>query len=158
MLDLSLSIPAQSMSFVLIPSWHSLVIHNDIADTHKTNTYLNNILVICQDIYNCFWTLTKLSCSLESSFHTIRSFSTHIVFLFKAFQKKFMSSYPFGYCLAHIQALSPLPNFLPNLAPPPIFLSDCVAIIHHLDCFQNHFYSITQEKNHSSLGIIPKST
>ena len=49
MLDLSLSIPAQSMSFVLIPSWHSLVIHNDIADTHKTNTYLNNILVIEQD-------------------------------------------------------------------------------------------------------------
>ena len=49
MLDLSLSIPAQSMSFVLIPSWHKLVIHNDIADTHKTNTYLNNILVIEQD-------------------------------------------------------------------------------------------------------------
>ena len=72
-----------------------------------------------------FLNIDKTPCCLESLFHTIRSFSTHYVFLFKALQKKFMSSNRFCYCLAHVQALSLLPNFLPNLAllaPLPIFL------------------------------------
>ena len=143
------------------------IVHNIIADIPKTNTYLNDILVIGQDIsdrywYKCFWKLTKLSCSLESSFHTIRSFSTHFVFLFKAFQKKFMSSYPFGYCLAHIQALSPLPNFLPNLASPShvSFRLCCNHTSHRL--LSKSFLFYNSGKNHSrlkdSLWIIPKST